>query len=252
MNERSQGNLRAFEILKKFFVSYLSCYCIMYLFGFFMSSIYRKTYNHIRFMDHSDRQTDKILISKSLYYMFSPVIPYYDERNMFSGCRHMWRFHAKLLYEQPILDGLEYVFRLDDDSFITHPVQYDIVKFMKDKMLWYGYMFKRYDSKACVKGLWKAAGKYIKTHKIKQTFFKKWPENQIFYNNFEISKIDFWRSKEYKNYINYIYRLGGIYYYRWGDAPVKSLGLSLFMPERKLHQFKDIGYKHQVAINKPE
>jgi len=35
------------------------------------------------------------------------------------GYRHMCRFQAKSLYEQPTLAGLQYVWRLDDDSYIT-------------------------------------------------------------------------------------------------------------------------------------
>ena len=166
--------------------------------------------------------------------------------------RHMCRFQAKLLYEQPIVQDLEYIFRLDDDSFMTHNITYDLFQFMKDEDKWYGYMFKVYDPKQCVRGLWNATQKYIKKHQVKPTFFKRWPEQSMFYNNFEISKLQFWKSEEYREYIDYIDGLGGIYYYRWGDAPIKSLGLSLFMPESKMHQFQNIGYRHQNRVNKPK
>lgn len=44
------------------------------------------------------------------------------------GYRHMCRFQAKLVYDQPILEGLKYVWRLDDDSFIYKPVKYDVFR----------------------------------------------------------------------------------------------------------------------------
>ena len=39
-----------------------------------------------------------------------------------------------------------------------------------------------------------------------------------------------WMSRDYANYIEYIDRTGGIYYYRWGDAPIKSIAVTMFLP----------------------
>ena len=44
-------------------------------------------------------------------------------------------------------------------------------------------------------------------------------------------------------------KLGGIYYYRWGDAPIKTIGVSLFMRKGNLHWFKDINYTHKVITD---
>jgi len=68
------------------------------------------------------------------------------------GYRHMCRFHAKSLYEQPILDGLQYVWRLDDDSFITKPVGYDVFRLMRDRRIQYGYKDVLNDRADCVLG----------------------------------------------------------------------------------------------------
>lgn len=57
-----------------------------------------------------------------------------------------------------------------------------------------------------------------------------------------------WQSCAYCNYVDYIERLGGIYYTRWGDAPIKSLAVSMFVPWAETYNFKDIGYKHK-ALN---
>ena len=71
----------------------------------------------------------------------------------------------------------------------------------------------------------------------------KW-NMKIYYTNFEISKLSFWRSHEYMNFFDYLDGLGGIYKYRWGDAPIHTLALSIFLPDTKIHCFKDISYKH--------
>ena len=39
------------------------------------------------------------------------------------GYRHMCRFQAKLVYDEPIMTGLRYVWRLDDDSYILKPIK---------------------------------------------------------------------------------------------------------------------------------
>jgi hypothetical protein len=39
---------------------------------------------------------------------------------------------------------------------------------------------------------------------------------------------------------------GGFFYERWGDAPVHSLAVGMFLKEEELHYFGDIGYRHIV------
>jgi hypothetical protein len=41
-----------------------------------------------------------------------------------------------------------------------------------------------------------------------------------------------------------LYSLGGIYYHRWGDAPIHTLGVAMFVPLHQVHRFSDIGYSH--------
>ena len=160
------------------------------------------------------------------------------------GYRHMCRFNAKSVYEHPIIQGFEFLFRLDDDSLIQSSITYDVFEHMKINNLVYGYKDIQVDSEICVTGLWDAAGDYIQRNQISATFFKEWNYLDIFYNNFEISRLDLWLSKEYREYIEYIDCLGGIYFHRWGDAPIKTLALSMFVPEDKLHQYSDIMYIH--------
>ena len=160
------------------------------------------------------------------------------------GYRHMCRFHAKGVYQQPIIRGLEYYWRLDDDSLLLRNVSYDVFVFMRDRNLGYGYREKRLDALSCIVGLWKASRQFIKQTHLQTQFFYHWKESEIFYNNFEISGLNMWLSQSYADYIEYIDRLGGIFYHRWGDAPIKSIAVSLFLPMDRVHHFADIGYSH--------
>ena len=76
------------------------------------------------------------------------------------GYRHMCRFHAKTLYEQPILDGLQYVWRLDDDSFITKPIRYDVFRLMRDGRILYAYRSVVLDNPGCIMGIHTDASAY--------------------------------------------------------------------------------------------
>jgi alpha 1,2-mannosyltransferase len=161
------------------------------------------------------------------------------------GYRHMCRFHAKTVYDQPIMQGLEYAWRLDHDSFFTRPIDYDVFKFMRDRGLVYGFVKVYLELPMWTVGLWDAAHAYIRNNSIKAQFFNKWRRNQMYYNNFEISNLTLWFSDQYQHYINYIDQEGGIYYHRWGDAPIKSIAVAMFVPRKDTYNFKDIGYIHQ-------
>ena len=162
--------------------------------------------------------------------------------------RHMCRFNAIKVYEQPILDGLEFYWRLDTDSRLLRPIGYDVFIRMKTLGKIHGYIWKKYDGKDCVLGLWSTARRYCETANLQPYFFDQWPNARVYYNNFEISRVDFWRSEPVQKYLDHIDRLGGIYYLRWGDNPIKAIAVSVFLPENKTHYFDDIGYAHDGLV----
>ena len=166
--------------------------------------------------------------------------------------RHMCRFNAKSVYEEASVRMLDYYWRLDDDSRLISPVNYDVFVFMKKRELQYGYIWQFYDSNSCVIGLWEATGRYIQENNLQPKFFKDWPKPSLYYNNFEIASTDMWLSKEYEKYIEYLDLLGGIYYSRWGDAPIHGIAVSLFLEKNQTHHFKDIGYHHSSYTNDPQ
>jgi len=165
------------------------------------------------------------------------------------GYRHMCRFHAKLIYEQVIIRGFEFAWRLDDDSEILRPIHYDVFKFMRNNNLQYGYIIIVNETMRCAVNLWESVEFYSQNTITNTTSFERLQKHRVFYNNFEISSLSLWLSTDYQNYIEYIDRLGGIYYYRWGDAAIKTLAISMWVPWNQTHHFKDIGYRHQGVKN---
>ncbi len=166
--------------------------------------------------------------------------------------RHMCRFQAKLVYQQPILQSAQFLWRLDDESVLTNQIDYDVFEFMRTRGFTYGYIWEHRDAQDCVTGLWNYTADYIRRMNIPANRFNhQWTSPKIYYNNFEVSSMDLWRSEQYQAFIEYIDLLGGIYLHRWGDAPIKGIAVSLFVPTQRVHHFRDIGYQHNTFVNKP-
>lgn len=165
------------------------------------------------------------------------------------GYRHMCRFHTKLVYEHPIILKVTWYLRLDDDSHIFRPIRYDIFKYMEHHSFTYGYIFITNDITECVEGLRGNSTKYITENRIKATSLANWPELTQVYNNFEISRVDFWRSEPVQKFIDFIDKSGHIYDQRWGDAPIHTTIVMTFLNLSQIHQFTDIYYQHQLEIS---
>jgi hypothetical protein len=75
--------------------------------------------------------------------------------------------------------------------------------------------------------------------------------NCQFYSNFEIGSLAFFRSEEHRAYFEYLDRAGGFYYERFGDAPIHTLSVSLFLPKSRIWYFRDIGYAHGLCEQCP-
>ncbi|ELU18107.1 hypothetical protein CAPTEDRAFT_167490 [Capitella teleta] len=167
------------------------------------------------------------------------------------GYRRMCEFHAKSVYEEAIISGLDFLWRLDDDSVIKRQIPYDIFAFMTERDLWYGYRGVQSEPGRCITGLRDATDFFVNQTGTQPYFYDSWPVNDIFYTNFEVSKLSLWLGEGYQQYIEYISKLGGIYYHRWGDAPIKSYAVSIFVPESKVHLFDDIAYQHGSFVAEP-
>lgn len=75
--------------------------------------------------------------------------------------------------------------------------------------------------------------------------------NCQFYSNFEIGSLDYFRGEEHMAYFDHLDKSGGFFYERYGDAPVHTLSVSMFLPKRRVWFFRDIGYSHGMCENCP-
>lgn len=157
------------------------------------------------------------------------------------------------------------VFNIITDSLFSYPVGYDLFKFMKINKKLYGFVNIAKDDPICVENLWNASKEFQLQPKYRQipkqslsnpyyinlshVFFNEINEPDVFYNNFELSHVSIWKNPIWLDYIDYILKLGGIYSHRWGDAPIHTIGLGLFLSRHHLHSFSDISYRHYPFVD---
>ncbi|KAF3079274.1 alpha-1,2-mannosyltransferase (Kre5) [Orbilia oligospora] len=72
-----------------------------------------------------------------------------------------------------------------------------------------------------------------------------------FWSNFEIARLDFFRSKEYEDFFQMMDKSGGFWTERWGDAPIHSLAAGILLDTKDIHYFRDIGYRHTTIQHCP-
>jgi len=72
-----------------------------------------------------------------------------------------------------------------------------------------------------------------------------------FWSNFEIARLDWFRSKEYNDFFEMMDRSGGFWMERWGDAPIHSLAAGALLAPSDIHYFRDFGYRHTTIQHCP-
>ncbi|KAI9853678.1 MAG: alpha-1,2-mannosyltransferase (Kre5) [Vezdaea acicularis] len=72
-----------------------------------------------------------------------------------------------------------------------------------------------------------------------------------FWSNFEIARLDWFRSKEYEDFFQMMDRSGGFWMERWGDAPIHSLAAGALLSPKDIHYFRDFGYRHTTIQHCP-
>lgn len=72
-----------------------------------------------------------------------------------------------------------------------------------------------------------------------------------FWSNFEIARLDFFRSKPYEDFFQMMDKSGGFWTERWGDAPIHSLAAGALLGPADIHYFRDFGYRHTTIQHCP-
>lgn len=153
------------------------------------------------------------------------------------GYRHMCRFFSGEVYKHKAIQEYDYYLRLDTDSFIHTPLNYDIFEWAKVNDCYYGYVAPavQKDNPKVIEGLWDY---------VNDLYPNDIPVGLMFYTNFELGKVKWFLTSPYMEFYNSLDETGGFYTKRWGDAPVKFLGINLFLSERHIIPVNGFTYQH--------
>jgi alpha 1,2-mannosyltransferase len=170
--------------------------------------------------------------------------------------RHMCRFQSGFFYKHPLVRDLDYYWRVEPGVDFPCKIKYDPFKFMEDNGKLYGFTIAIKEYMPTVETLMPTIDKWISENKLEskmpsdsgsrfvREFYGTGYNGCQYWNNFEIASMKIFKSKLYEDYFNYLDKEGGFFYERWGDAPIHSIYVSLFLHSKEVHFFENIGYKH--------
>ncbi|GAA6012444.1 hypothetical protein JCM10207_007089 [Rhodosporidiobolus poonsookiae] len=176
--------------------------------------------------------------------------------------RKMCRYQSGYFWRHPLLDGLEYYWRVEPSVKFFCDVDYDPFLLMKKKGRKYGFTVSLYEYRDTITTLWDTTKEFIDANPdyLASPNLMDWISNDggksynlcHFWSNFEIASLDLWRSEAYRAYFDYLDQSGGFFYERWGDAPVHSIAAALFLKPEEFQFFQDIGYRHEPFQHCPQ
>ncbi|KAI8318328.1 putative mannosyltransferase [Martensiomyces pterosporus] len=174
--------------------------------------------------------------------------------------RHMCRYESGFFFRHPLMDEYKWYWRVEPGVKFGCDIDYDPFRYMEENNKKYGFTISIKEVIETIPTLWNTTMKFMKDHKnmIPATNLMDFVTDKDggynrchFWSNFEIASLDFLRSGEYLAYFDYLDQAGGFFYERWGDAPVHSLAVSMFLNKNQVHWFEDIGYFHGPLWNCP-
>ena len=165
------------------------------------------------------------------------------------GYRGMCRLFSGELYKLDIIQEYDYYMRLDTDSFVER-MNYDVFKYVKENDCKYGYIEPavQIDNPKVVLGLWDCVGDWAdkNDHLIHPN---KIQNGMMYYTNFEIGSIDWFTNSKYNSFYEHIDASGGIFNGRWGDAPIRFLGVNMLMDRQHIQNIPNLTYTHGSTYN---
>lgn len=191
---------------------------------------------------------------------------------------HMCRFYSGKFYDVPALKEYKWYWRVEPHVQFSCAITYDPFRLMREKKKKYGYTIALWELDNTVPELFRAVSEFKEMKRIRTTTLWKafirptwmpwglrWlkagqPLHDVngdmwnlchFWSNFEIGDLDFFRSKDHREFFEHLDNRGGFYSERWGDASVHAFAAALLLQPEELHHFQDFGYYHDPWIVSP-
>ena len=174
------------------------------------------------------------------------------------GYRKMIRFYTIRIWEILDMLGYTWVMRLDDDSRIFSPINYDIFSFMETFHYQYAYRIVALETPGF--SFWDFVQSYVidanitntrqlldscdQKRNIKDFNFGNCGQMPGYYNNFFVTNVSRWLEPDVQHLLKTIDDSGTIFMFRWTDLNFQSLVVRLLFEENSVHRFTGFGYAH--------
>jgi hypothetical protein len=194
-------------------------------------------------------------------------------RSFSVGYRHMIRLFAIGLWGIVAREGYEYVMRMDEDSFVFDPIQYNVFERMRAEGLDYVYRAAVWDRPWQEANFFKFVKLFLEAHQVRP----KWllepcrlnisrPGSELgldrflyrlcgplygIYNNFFASRVAFWLEPQVQAYLAFVAASNTIYTHRWNDILWHSIAIQSFVPRERVRMLRDFTYEHMTFRSHP-
>lgn len=165
--------------------------------------------------------------------------------------QHMCRFFFKDIFMHPSLCNVDMYMRLDSDSILNTTL--NLFLYM-DKSIVYMHNRVMNDKFSVVKELKDFTLSFVKALKVEANDKNKYNSAfkntvKLYYNNFEICRLKFFRSKDILQFTSLVDLSYGQFIYRWGDAPLRYISLSLYTKNNTIISLpKGVKYCHNKCF----
>ncbi|PWW79451.1 Glycosyltransferase Family 15 protein [Tuber magnatum] len=174
-----------------------------------------------------------------------------DAAIMYGGMasyHHMCRFYSGFFYKHELLAKYEWYWRLEPEIKYFCDITYDPFLHMQRQNKTYGFTIAVKELKETVPNIFRYASAYKRNSNLPTTEAYNMCH---FWSNFEIARLDFFRSEKYEKFFETMDRSGGFWTERWGDAPIHSLAAGVLLEPSDIHYFRDFGYRHTTIQHCP-
>ncbi|RCK59143.1 putative mannosyltransferase MNT3 [Candida viswanathii] len=182
-------------------------------------------------------------------------VPYWSSESY----RHMCRYYSGFFYKHEYVRQYRYYWRIEPGIKIYCDIADDVFRLMRQQDKKYGFVISLFEYSETIPGLWHAVRDYVESRGLRERELlpmllneKNWYNLCHFWSNFEIASLDVFDNPQYEDLFGFLDERGGFYYERWGDAPVHSIGVALFLKKLEIHFFENVGYYHMPYLQCPQ
>ena len=175
-----------------------------------------------------------------------------------AGYRHMIRLFTSGIWGLVAREGYRFVMRMDEDSFLRSSVPYNFFSRMDAENLDYAYRLASWESGSFAGRFFSFIRNYLQEHQltprtllepckvrtVEAYSFKQCGPLYGFYNNFFVSRIDFWLREDVQMFLQQIVHSHYIYTQRWNDILWQSVIVQTLVPPERVAMWDDFAYEH--------